>query len=90
MIKVEFTPALKRFFPDIQAQDIAADTVAEALQQLEKYYPGINTYLRDESGQLRKHINIFIDQELIKDRQELADRLEDKKALLIFQALSGG
>lgn len=90
MIKVEFTPALKRFFPNIQAQEVEATTLEEAMQQLEENYPGINTYLRDETGQLRKHINIFVDQELVRDRQHLADTLEGKREILIFQALSGG
>ena len=90
MIKVEFTPALKRFFPDIQPQEVEANTVAEVMQRLEDNYPGINTYLRDESGQLRKHINIFVDQELVRDRTQLADELEGKREILIFQALSGG
>ncbi|HKK77149.1 MAG TPA: MoaD/ThiS family protein [Saprospiraceae bacterium] len=90
MIKINFTPALQRFFPKIQSQEVEAETVLEALEMLEKKYPGINAYLRDESGRLRKHINIFIDQELIQDRQELADPLDRKQELLIFQALSGG
>lgn len=90
MIKINFTPALRRFFPKIQSQEVEAETVLEALERLEQKYPGINAYLRDESGHLRKHINIFIDQELIQDRQELADPLDPKQELLIFQALSGG
>lgn len=90
MIKIHFTPALRRFFPEIQAQEVDADTVLDALDYLEKLYPGINTYLREESGQLRKHINVFVDQELIQDREQLADRLDGKRELLIFQALSGG
>jgi hypothetical protein len=69
---------------------VEATTVEEAMQQLEANYPGINTYLRDESGRLRKHINIFVDQELVRDRQCLADTLEGKRGILIFQALSGG
>jgi len=90
MVKVNFTPALQRFFPKLQPQVIEAQTVAEALAALEIVYPGINTYLRDESGQLRKHINIFLDDALIEDRIQLNDALKDGQDLLIFQALSGG
>jgi molybdopterin converting factor small subunit len=60
------------------------------LDNIEAKYPGINTYLREETGALRKHINIFVDQSLIQDRIQLQDALEEKQEVLIFQALSGG
>jgi molybdopterin converting factor small subunit len=90
MVTVKFTPALKRFFPEIKEEEVLANSVEEALEKLEDRYVGINTYLRDESGHLRKHINIFIDETMVTDRQHLSDLLEGKKEILIFQALSGG
>lgn len=90
MISIKFTPALKRFFPEIKTEELEAESVNQALELLEARYPGINTYLRDESGHLRKHINVFVDQEMIADRQALTDALDGKREVLIFQALSGG
>ena len=90
MPKLNFTPALKRFFPDLVEDHFQGATVQELLENLEGKYPGINAYLRDETGQLRKHINIFIEDQLVQDRNELADTLKDTDEVLIFQALSGG
>ena len=90
MAKVKFTSALKRFFPSLTELDIKGDTVKEALQNVEKNYPGILHYLIEDNGQLRKHVNIFLKGELIKDRKTLNDAVNSHDELLIFQALSGG
>lgn len=90
MPKLSFTPALKRFFPTIKEAQYAGNTVQELLDNLEQVYPGLNSYLRDETGALRQHINIFIDQSLIQDRIHLQDQLKEAEEVLIFQALSGG
>ena len=90
MPKLSFTPALKRFFPDLEEGFFEGITVDALLQALEAKHPGINSYLRDESGALRKHINIFIADRLVQDRQHLEDVLDSKDEVLIFQALSGG
>jgi molybdopterin synthase sulfur carrier subunit len=91
MPKISFTSALKRFFPDLDEEvQLPGNKVFEVLDNLEKKYPGIADYLIDEEGRLRKHINIFVDGQLIQDRQALSDELKEEDELLIFQALSGG
>ncbi|MEM6800471.1 MAG: MoaD/ThiS family protein [Bacteroidota bacterium] len=90
MPKINFTSALKRFFPDLEAEQIEGSNVSEVLENLEKVHPGICDYLIDEQGQLRKHVNIFLDGELIRDREHLMDKVGEKDELFIFQALSGG
>ena len=90
MAKVLFTSALKRFFPTLSEKEIPGNTVAEVLSSLEGHYPGISDFLVDEQGVLRKHVNIFVQGELIQDRETLADQITANDEILIFQALSGG
>lgn len=90
MAKVRFTSALNRFFPDLSELDIDGSTVWDTLEKIEQSHPGILTYLTEENGQLRKHVNIFLRGELIRDRRTLKDAVDEKDELLIFQALSGG
>jgi molybdopterin converting factor small subunit len=90
MARVKFTSALRRFFPSLTELDIAGDSVREALFNIEQRYPGMLTYLMEDNGQLRKHVNIFLKGELIKDRVTLNDPVNPLDELLIFQALSGG
>lgn len=90
MAKINFTSALKRFFPGLEAKQVSGANVSEVLQNLEKLHPGICDYIVDEQGELRKHVNIFLEGELIKDRESLQDAVEDRDEIFIFQALSGG
>ena len=90
MSKVSFTSALKRFYPDLSPQTINASSVAELLNKLEGRFPGLKDYLLDERGRLRKHVNIYIGENLVEDREELKDKITEDDSVLIFQALSGG
>jgi sulfur-carrier protein len=87
---VKFTSALKKFFPALTDTEVQAETVGTAINALERYHPGITSYLLDDTGQLRPHVNVFIEKDLIADRQTLSDRVKENDTLTIFQALSGG
>lgn len=90
MPKINFTSALKRFFPGIGETRIKAKNLPELLDKLEKTYPGIKDYIVEEDGSLRQHINIFVEGQLIVDRTFLSDQIQEEDEILIFQALSGG
>lgn len=47
-------------------------------------------YVLDEQGALRKHMIIFINGEMIRDRERLSDPVPADGELYIMQALSGG
>lgn len=90
MVKVEFTSLLQRFFPELNSVEIEASNVKELLAELDKKYEGLSTYLIHENAGLRKHVNIFINGNMIKDRAKLSDQLSTNDTINIIQALSGG
>jgi sulfur-carrier protein len=90
MATIHFTSALKRFYPQLASVQIKANTVVDVLNNLDKAYPSITDFLVDEHGVLRQHINIFIGDKLIEDREKLSDTVREDDEILIFQALSGG
>lgn len=91
MAKVRFTAALKRFYPKLQEEENVPGTkISEVLAAIDEKYPGIIDYVVDEEGALRKHVNIFLREELIKDKLTLSDPVAEQDEVLIYQALSGG
>ena len=90
MAKIKFTSALKRFFPNLQDGIIEGGTINEIVQNANKNHPGLLDYLLEEDGSLRRHVNIFLKDELISDRTKLTDQVNSKDEILIIQALSGG
>lgn len=87
---VKFTYALKRFFPSLKDTPSKRVVLAEILDEIEASYPGINSYILDEQGQLRRHVNIFINGKMIGDRTKLDNKVPEKSEIYIIQALSGG
>ncbi|MFY0689364.1 MAG: molybdenum cofactor biosynthesis protein MoaD [Cyclobacteriaceae bacterium] len=87
---INFTPNLKRFFPHLEKTEIIANSLPELLNLVEKSHPGIKNYIVDEQGQLREHVNIFIGNEPVKDREKLSDAIGVQDEIYIMQALSGG
>ena len=90
MPTVKFTYALKRFFPQLKETSVQSGTLPDLLESIDQQYPGIQHYIVDERGALRKHVNIFIDGELITDREQLSDAFSENSEVYIMQALSGG
>ncbi|MCC7541341.1 MAG: MoaD/ThiS family protein, partial [Deltaproteobacteria bacterium] len=48
------------------------------------------TFVLDETGRLRRHVNVFVGDEPIYDRVRLSDALAADSRVFIVQALSGG
>jgi molybdopterin converting factor small subunit len=61
-------------------------TVAEVLQALEQEHPGVKGWILDEQGNIRDHINVFVNKEYGQEETTLGpdDRVH------IIPAISGG
>ena len=92
MVKVELTPHLFTFFPDLKGRQLLVEacTVAELVRKLDELAPGIGFYICDERGSLRRHVNIFVEENRVGDRQGLTDAVPAGSRVYIMQALSGG
>ncbi len=90
MPHVAFTRHLVRFFPALTEGEVPGATVREVIDALERRHPGFAAYVMDETGRLRRHVNIFVGDEPICDRARLSDALSPNDEVFILQALSGG
>lgn len=92
MAHVELTSHLHLFFPSLRGEKIVVEggTVREVVDAVEALVPGFAFYICDERGRLRQHVNIFIENERIKDRGTLTDAVQPESRIFILQALSGG
>ncbi len=90
MPHVTFTRHLLRFFPTLTEGEVPGATVREVIDELEKRYPGFAAYVVDETGRLRRHVNLFVRDEPICDRDTLSDKVSPDDKVFILQSLSGG
>jgi molybdopterin converting factor small subunit len=91
MPRVTFTRHLQTFFPALKpSEEVPGATVGEVVAALEKRHPGFALYVADETGRLRRHVNVFVGEDPICDREALSDKLSPGDEVFILQALSGG
>ena len=74
------------------AAEVSADgaTVAEVLKGLEAAHPGFAERLFDESGELRRFVNVFVADEDIRFLQGLDTPIADGQVVSIVPAVAGG
>lgn len=87
--RVVFTANLQRHVP-CPPTEVDGDTVHEALTSVFDTIPRLRGYVLDERGALRKHMAVFVDGDLIRDRVTLSDPVGPDTELYVMQALSGG
>ena len=70
--------------------DVAAGSVAGALEELERTYGGLTSLVRDDGGAVHDHVNIYVNNEAIEALEGLATGLKDGDEVAIIPALAGG
>ncbi|MFT7597936.1 MAG: molybdopterin synthase sulfur carrier subunit [Acidimicrobiales bacterium] len=70
--------------------DIAGDSVGEVVTSLVTEYPGLEANLLDESGQVRKFVNIYINDEDIRFLDKLETAVSAGDEVAILPAVAGG
>jgi sulfur-carrier protein len=89
MAKVVFTPNVQRHVACPEAQ-APGRTVREVLDAVFADNAQARSYVLDDQSALRKHMAIFVDGRMIRDRARLADPVAETSTIYVFQALSGG
>ena len=74
-----------------QAQvSVDAHDVAGLLDGLEAQYAGLRGLVRNEQGEVHRHVNIYVNSEAIESLGGLATGLKDGDEVSIIPALAGG
>ncbi|MCA8972488.1 MAG: MoaD/ThiS family protein [Planctomycetes bacterium] len=89
MVQVSFTPNLG-VHVDVTPLDVQGTTVREALEAVFEVRPRMRSYVLDDQGRLRAHVNVFVSGQMIRDRDQQTDAVDTSTSLWVFQALSGG
>ncbi|MBI2218500.1 MAG: MoaD family protein [Candidatus Rokubacteria bacterium] len=70
--------------------DLEAGDVGQLLDRLETTYTDLKGLVRNEQGDVHPHVNIYVNNEAIEDRDGLGTRLRDGDEVAIIPALAGG
>jgi molybdopterin converting factor small subunit len=70
--------------------DSSPPTVGDALAQLWQMFPGVRDRVLTERGEIRRHVNIFLDDENIRRKDLLETELPESSEITILPSVSGG
>jgi molybdopterin synthase sulfur carrier subunit len=70
--------------------DVAAGSIADMVNRLEASYPGIKARLCDDSGELRRFVNIYVNEEDIRFLKGKDTALKTGDEVSIVPAIAGG
>jgi molybdopterin converting factor small subunit len=86
-----FVPEMLRQYCDkARTLDVAGPTVRAVLVELEHDYPALYVNICDETGAVRRHINIFVNDEHVRELSGLDSPLAAGDSVTILPAVSGG
>jgi molybdopterin synthase sulfur carrier subunit len=87
MADLHLPPTLPPLFAGLPRQvDVDAATVAEAIDDLDRRWPGLRDRLCEPGPVLRPHINVYVDRE----RAALDTALDARSRVDVVAAISGG
>ena len=86
---VSFAPQLQRHV-SCPTQRVDAATLGDALRKAFLSAPALERYVLDEQGRVRKHVAVFLNNEMIVSRRNMALPVAVEDNIMVIQALSGG
>jgi molybdopterin synthase sulfur carrier subunit len=82
--------ALRQFTHDKSKINMDASTVEEVILKLDDLFPGLREFVLDENKNLRRFVNIFVNDDDIRSGVGLRTGLRDGDRVLIIPAVAGG
>jgi molybdopterin converting factor small subunit len=89
-VTVRIPTPLRECCAGAAALQLDASDVGEALEILERDYPRLHVRVCDETGAVRRHVNLFVNRSHVRDLDGLSSKLETGDVVTIMQAVSGG
>lgn len=89
-VTIEIPTAFRRFTDGAPRVDCSAATVAEVLNQLTSRFPALSRHVRDESGQIRQFLNVYVNEEDIRFLGGESCSVKEGDRVLLVPSIAGG
>ncbi len=89
-VKVRIPTQLRPLAGGVGEVEVQASTVGEALKALDVAHPGFTERLFDDSGELRRFVNVFLGEEDVRFLEGLATTVPEGAVVSVVPAVAGG
>jgi molybdopterin converting factor small subunit len=70
--------------------DAPPGDVAGVLDEIERQHAGLRGLVRNETGEVHRHVNVYVNNQAIEDLDGLSTPVKDGDEVAIIPALAGG
>lgn len=90
MASIRIPAPLRKLTNEQELVTATGSNIGEIIADLDKNHPGLKERICDESGNVRRFVNIFINDEDIRFLDEKATAVKDTDEISIVPAIAGG
>ncbi|HKQ38185.1 MAG TPA: ubiquitin-like small modifier protein 1 [Verrucomicrobiae bacterium] len=88
--KVRIPTPLRKLTNNEELVEVNAATIGDAITELQTRYPGIKDRLIDETGSIRRFVNVYVNEEDIRFLENQKTALKEGDEISIIPAIAGG
>jgi molybdopterin synthase sulfur carrier subunit len=88
--KVRIPTPLRKLTNNEELVEINAGTIGDAIAELQSRFPGIKERLLDDSGEVRRFVNVYVNEEDIRFLKNQNTPLKEGDEVSIIPAIAGG
>jgi len=89
-ITVQIPTALRRHTSGVERITCAATNLGELFSALDQQFPDLKPHLRDDTGQIRRFLNIYVNEEDIRFLGGSTYAFQDGDEVLLVPSIAGG
>ena len=89
-VTVQIPGALRHYCEGASEISLPAASVRAALAEIERRYPMLYRGVCEETGAVRRHVNVFVNTDNMRDREGLDTTVAPGDVITILPAVSGG
>lgn len=89
-VKVRVPTPLRKLTRDQEVVEVDATNIGSVIDALDAEFPGIAQRLVDESGELRRFVNVYVNDEDIRFLQNRETPIQNGDEVSIIPAIAGG
>jgi sulfur-carrier protein len=89
-VRVRVPTPLRKFTQGVDEVNAQGANVKSVVEDLEKKYPGIKERICDETGKIRRFVNVYVNGDDIRFLQNLETSIKEGDNISIVPAIAGG
>ncbi|MGV3533861.1 MAG: ubiquitin-like small modifier protein 1 [Chthoniobacteraceae bacterium] len=90
MPSVRIPTPLRKLTNELEVVEAAGANIGEVIENLNQAFPGLKDRICDEEGNVRRFVNVFVNDEDIRFLEEKATAVKESDEISIVPAIAGG